>query len=112
MSAVLPNTTVSILRGETIDAYGDPVDSNVSVNASVPISITHEDQKVYLPVEGRMTIIRQFIGRIRPGFDVREHDRLRDDRSGRVYLVEGISQPEYGTGTADLRIFLRRIDET
>lgn len=110
MSAVIPNTTVSILRGETIDEYGDPKDSDVSVNSGVPMSIVEESRRVFLAVEGRLTIIREFIGRVRPGFDIRESDRLRDDKSGRVYLVEGISQPSLATGTSDKRIFLRRVD--
>lgn len=112
MSAVLPNTTVSILRGETVDEYGDPIDSNVSVNAEVPISIIENSRRVFLAAEGRLTVVKEFIGRIRPGFDVREGDRLRDDNSGQIYLVEGISNPMLGTGMSDQRISLRRIDNS
>lgn len=110
MSAVLPNTTVSILRGETIDEFGDPIDSDDSVNAGVPISIIEYSRRIFLPAEGRETIVRQMMGRVRPGFDIREGDRLRDDRTGEVYLIEGISNPKLGTGISDFRIFLRRID--
>lgn len=112
MSAVIPSTTVSILRGEVIDEFGDPKDSDVSVAAGVPISITENNQRVYIAAEGRLTIIRQQIGRVRPGFDIREKDRLRDDRTGDIYLVEGISQPLSGVRTLDQRIFLRRIDNS
>lgn len=106
----MPNTTVSILRGETVDEYGDPKDSDESVNAGVPVSIIERDRRIYIAAEGRLTTIKQFIGRVRPGFDIRESDRLRDDRTGAIYLVEGISQPTLGTGLADMRIDLRRID--
>lgn len=112
MTAVIPNTTVSILRGEEIDEYGDPKDSDVSVAAGVPISITENNQRVYIAAEGRLTIVRQMVGRVRPGFDVREQDRLRDDTTGDIYLVEGISQPMSGVRTLDQRIFLRRIDNS
>lgn len=110
MSAVMANTTVSVLRGENIDEFGDPVDSDDSVYAGVPAAIIEVDRRIYLPAEGRMTIIRQMLGRIRPGFVIREFDRIRDEKSGHVYLVEGVSQPTMGTGTADSRLYLRRID--
>lgn len=112
MTAVIPNTTVSILRGEETDEYGDPKDSDVSVAAGVPMSITENNQRVYVAAEGRLTIIRNLVGRVRPGFDVREKDRLRDDNTGDIYLVEGVSQPLSGIRTLDQRIFLRRIDNS
>lgn len=110
MSAIMPNTTVSVLRGETVDQFGDPMDSDESVYAGLPMSITEYDRRIYLAAEGRLTTIRQAFGRIRPGFDIRESDRIRDEKSGRVYLVEGMSTPGISTGTADSRFYLRRID--
>lgn len=110
MSAIMPNTTVSVLRGETVDQFGDPIDSDNSVYASVPMCITENDRHIYLAAEGRLTIVRQAFGRVRPGFDIHESDRIKDENSGRVYLVEGMSTPGISTGTADSRFYLRRID--
>lgn len=110
MTSVHPTTTVSVLRGEMTDDYGDPVDNDDSVLAGVPIAITEYQQRVFVAAEQRLTIVRQMWGRVRPGFDIREKDRLRDERTGRVYLVETISQPDVPTNRADMRISLRRID--
>lgn len=110
MTSVHPTTTVSVLRGETLDEFGDPVDSDSSVRAGVPIAITEYSRRIFVAAEQRMTVVRQCWGRVRPGFDIREKDRLRDERTGRIYLVEEISQPALSTNLADMRISLRRID--
>ena len=110
MTSVHPTTTVSVLRGETLDEFGDPVDNDSSVLAGVPIAITEYNRRVFLAAEQRLTVVREMWGRVRPGFDIREKDRLRDERTGGIYLVEGISQPALPTNLADMRISLRRVD--
>lgn len=111
MSAFIPTTTVAILRGETIDEYGDPVDSDTPIRAGVPISLIERDQRVYVPAESRTTIVRHVTGRARPGTPIRERDRLRDERTGSIYLVEAVSRSGTVIGSPDLRLVLRRVDD-
>lgn len=111
MSAFLPTTTVAILRGETLDEYGDPVDSDIPVRGGVPVSLIERDRRVYVAAESRTTIVRQVTGRARPDADIQEQDRLRDERSGSIYLVEAVSRPSSPVGMADVRLVLRRVDD-
>lgn len=111
MSGFLPTTTVAVLRGETTDSYGDPVDTDTPVRARVPISLIEQDRRVFVPAENRHTIIRQVTGRARPNADIREEDRLRDERTGSIYLVEAVSRPSSVVGAADVRLVLRRADD-
>lgn len=112
MSAFIATTTVTILRGETTDEFGDTVDSNVPVRGHVPVSITERDKRVWVPAENRTTVVRQVTGRARPNADIREGDRLRDEHDQSIYLVEGVSRPQSPIGQADVRLTLRRVDDT
>lgn len=111
MTAFIPTTTVDILRGESTDGYGDPVDNDTVATSAVPISIIEQNRRIFLPVENRTTVVRMFAGRVRPGVDVREGDRLRDTSSASIYLVEAVSRPASPVGLADARLDLRRIDD-
>lgn len=110
MSAFIPTTTCAILRGETTDEYGDPKDSDTPVRGGVPISLIEREQRVFVAAENRHTIVRYATGRVRPHADIREEDRLRDERTGSIYLVEAVSRPQSPIGRADVRLVLRRVD--
>ncbi|WP_030506365.1 hypothetical protein [Microbispora rosea] len=110
MSAFIPTTTVAVLRGETTDEYGDPADSDTPVRGGVPISLIERDQRVFVPAENRTTIVRYVTGRVRPHADIREQDRLRDERAGSIYLVEAVSRTASVVGAADVVLTLRRVD--
>lgn len=111
MTAFVPTHRVSILRGETTDVYGDPVDGSTVAASAVPVSIIEQNQRVFVPAESRTTIVRMLTGRARPGVDIREQDRLRDDVTASIYLVEAVSHPASPFGQADVRLDLRRVDD-
>jgi hypothetical protein len=111
VTAFIPTTTVDILRGETTDSYGDAADASTVAASAVPVSIIETQRRVFVPAEGRRTVVRMLTGRARPEVDVQEGDRLRDttDQST-IYLVEAVSRPQSPVGRADARLELRRID--
>lgn len=109
MSAFIPTTRVAVLRGETTDEYGDPADSDTPVRGGVPISLIEREQRVFVAAENRYTIVRFVAGRVRPHADIREADRLRDEATGSIYLVEAVSRPQSPIGRADVRLVLRRV---
>lgn len=111
MTVFIPTCTVSILRGETTDAYGDPVDASTVAASAVPMSIIEQQKRVWVPAESRTTVVRMYAGRARPGVDVRTQDRLRDEASMTIYQVEGVSAPASPLGASDVRLDLRRIDQ-
>lgn len=110
MTAFLATHQVDLLRGDTTDAYGDPVDADNVVATDLPASIIEQNRRVFVPAENRMTVVRMYTGRLRPGTDVREGDRLRDRADESIYLVEAVSAPASPIGLADVRVDLRRID--
>src|SRR5439155_18008178 len=89
----IPTCTVDILRGETTDGYGDPVDADTAVATGMLASIIETSRRIFLPAESRTTHVRMFTGRVAPGVDVREGDRLRDNAAQSIYLVEAVSRP-------------------
>lgn len=109
MTTFLPTVLVDVLRGETTDGYGDPVDTATAVATNIPVSIIEQSKRVWLPAESRFGVVRVFTGRARPDVDVREGDRLRAGAS--IYLVEGVSQPANPVGAVNVRLDLRRIDQ-
>lgn len=111
VTAFIPTTLVSILRGEATDTYGDPVDADVVIAESVPASIIEQSQDIGQPADSRTTKVRVFAGRIRPQVDTREGDRWRDETDLTIYLVEAVSRPQSPFGAADARCDLRRIDD-
>lgn len=111
MSGFLATTTVVVLRGEEVDEYADAVDADTPVRGHVPVALSEGDKRVWVPAENRTTVVRQVTGRARPGSDIREGDRLRDERDQSIYLVEGVSRPQTPIGQADVRLTLRRVDD-
>lgn len=87
------NTTVSILRGGSTDDFGDVVDDPVTVRRRVPASIVEQSRRVFLPAEGAFRVVRTLAGRVPAGTDVLKSDRIKDERTSQIYLVEELSQP-------------------
>lgn len=90
-----PTTTVDVLRGTTVNEWGDTVDADTVVPGLVnlPASIIEQRQKVHAPkdVPAQDRIVRIFKGRMQHGLDVRKGDRLRD-ATGAIYLVDNLYQ--------------------
>lgn len=81
------NTKITILRGTETDSYGDTVDSDVAVYTGVVASILSSSRRTYLPAEGAVRVIHSYAGRCGAEVDLRKDDRVRDERTGVVYLV-------------------------
>lgn len=109
-----PTTTCTLLRTPqgVVDEYGDPVDDDTEVAVGVPVSILQQGVRQFLPAEGRYTNVTTYTARLRGDVDVRERDRVRDERTGAVYMVEGIVQPQDPHGVAAIRLDLRKVGPT
>lgn len=104
-------TTLSIYRATTQSDYGDEVDDNSTPIASGQIgSIIEQSRRVYLPAEDRLTVVLNATGRVKSGTDITEGDRIKDEKTGRIYFVEGVSNPQVPRGRADMRLILRAVD--
>lgn len=110
MSAFLPSSTVTVLRGVSTDAYGDEADDNdTAIAERLPVLITEKRQRSYQPAEGRGGTAETFMIRLRPGVDVVEGDRLRDEHTSAIYQVREVSNPSPVIGLVDVRVTAVRI---
>lgn len=104
----LATTSVSVLRGETADAYGDVVDATTVVHEGVPASIVETSRTVTDPSSQTPRTIRA-VTCVMPGWaDVLNTDRLRD-ACGTVYAIESLeAQPSLGYPAGTI-LTLRRV---
>lgn len=102
-------TRVAILRGETTDAFGDPIESDTQVAHGVPASILETGSNARRPVEGRTDNVRAYTMRVHPNVVVRRDDRVRDLSTNVVYTVDEVVVPVNPAGHAPRRVVLRRV---
>lgn len=107
-----PNTYVSIIRttpSDLADEFGDPMDNETVASTGNQFSIIIQAKRQFLPSENRTTIVQTIFGRCRANVDVKETDRLKDERSGFFYMIEELLEPMDPMGAAAKSFILRRI---
>ena len=103
-----PNTTVSILRGGVPDDYSGTV-TNESVAASgVLASVMEQSRTVFDPSSGAPGIVRITRGRFPSGTDIRDSDRVLDERTNITYAVRSVYQLQSAVHTNDVTVELVR----
>jgi hypothetical protein len=91
------NRRVTILRGETANAYGDLSDVGTPYLTGVPAAIAETSQSAFDAATQRLSVIRA-IKCIMPGWaGVQETDTLLDPATGWAYMIEDLQQ-EPGLG--------------
>lgn len=99
---------LTILRGSTTNDNLDEVADNSDdaiVATGIIGSVIEQNQRVFLPSAGPSQdtrVIRYMTGRIRSGIDLRNDDRVKDERTGTIYVVEGVRQPASPTRTNEI----------
>jgi len=104
----IATTTVSILRGTTTDAFGDEQDTDTAIATGVPASLTEQSRRVTTRDDPTPRIVRYAVARVVAGTDVTDQDRVRDERTGAIYIVDAVSSMANPAVAADLRLDLRR----
>lgn len=103
------NTRVTILRGGTTDSFGDPMDVPREVRKGVTFSLIERNKTVTNPVDGSVRQVRYFIGRAPSGTDIRPGDRIKDERTGFIYVFDASSEGMNAIRGTDIRLDLRRV---
>lgn len=86
-----PTTTVTVLAEETgEDAYGDPIDVYKAVRFNLPAHIWEESQLVNSPATGQATTVRTMKGVVSDATQLKSGERLKDENSGAVYVIEHV----------------------
>lgn len=93
----------SVVRGETtLNDYGDEVEGTTVVQSNVSGSVIEQSRSVYDPQSGRVATLRKLTGRFSNGTDIRDGDRIKDEKSDKTYLVSAIFEGTSLVGKADL----------
>lgn len=101
-------TTVTILRGETLNDFGDPAAGTTRVADRVPFSILQSGARSTRRADDRPNTVLSYVGRCSPRVDVRQEDRLIDERTGDIFLVTEVSRTGSTVTTNDPRIVLEK----
>lgn len=103
------NTTVSVLRGTTTDAFGDPADTATVVASGITASIVEQGKTVTTKVDGMVRQVRRIVGRLPAGTDIQSGDRIKDEKTSRIYVFDASADITNAVRRNDLRLDLRRI---
>jgi hypothetical protein len=112
VSVFLATHLVDILRGTRTDEYGDDADHDVVVYSGVPCSITDAARRNWDRATGLPRTVRWYVGRFRPGTDLRAGDRVRDRRTGIVYQVDSLAELAPVGGSVDVICDMERVTKT
>jgi hypothetical protein len=86
-----PTTSITILRGQGTNSFGDVIDLPVPWKSGIPASIIERSQRVHGPKDSEDRIVRVFKLRVPNGTGLAKDDRVRD-ASGQVYIVDNVYQ--------------------
>lgn len=108
---MLATTRGAILRGTTEDEFGEPIDSDTPAAGldDIPVSITEKSRSVFDPAEGTFRTVRELVGRIPGNIIVQGGDRLRDNVTGEVFIIDEDERTRRSiSGRASVTLSLRR----
>jgi hypothetical protein len=105
----LATTRVTILRGTATDRYGDDVDTDTVVAVDVPASILERPVTGARPAGGRTDTQRTHALRVWKAVDVRQGDRIRDQKTGFIYAVTTQAPSTNPVGLGSTRLDLQRV---
>lgn len=111
--AEVQNTTVTLLAGTAVNAFGDAVDAGVPQVQGVPACIIETSEKAWDPASQTPRTVRTIVcwlpywSNPLAGF---EGQQILDEQRGDTYFIEDIVQPSTLIGApTDIRLSLRRV---
>lgn len=109
----IPTTTISILGspdGTTpTDEYGDSVESPEPVATGIPAAIHVRRETVATESDPNAVVVWYYVGRVPAGTPVTAAQRVRDDATGTIYLVDNVVNIPSAIVPQDVRLDLRRV---
>jgi hypothetical protein len=107
---VTANTTVTVYRGQSVDAFNDPIDIDAAVYSQQPASILEQSPNSRSrPVEGRTDQVRSYVLRPVRRLVLRKDDRVRDERTGAVYTIDILNTPTSPAGHNTTKAVMRKV---
>jgi len=99
----------SILRGSTLNDYGDEIDGTAAVAANVLGSVVERTRTNFDPATSRVSTIRYLVGRFGPETEIRDGDRIRDDITNETFLVTSVARGANLAGKSDVVVDLTKV---
>ena len=110
MVAAVANTTISLLRGTTTDAYGDTADAGIPILTAVPASVVETARSVLDPATQTPMTVRSTTCIVPAWTGVLNSDQIKDEATGDLYAIEDILMPPTLMGApVDITLTLRRV---
>jgi len=102
-------TTISIMRGTVTGPYADDLDSDEVVDSKIPASILARPVTGARPASGRTDTQRTHALRVWKAVDLRQDDRVRDERTGAVYSVLTAAEATNNVAPSGSRFDVQRV---
>lgn len=106
---IAAHTTVSVKRGTVTGDYGDELDSDDIIATRLPASILEAPARGGRPVSGRTDTPRPYTLRMWRRFELRQGDRIVDERTGREYVITTLAPTTRFVGLGSTRADLQRV---
>lgn len=90
--------------------WGELEDVDVVHLSGVIAGLQEETVRQWQPSERRLTEVTTWVARIRRDLDVRDTDRVLDERTGDRFVIEEIHRPRSYAGFAKQRLQLKKVD--
>jgi hypothetical protein len=94
--------TYSVLRGSSVNDYGDEIDSNTVASSGIRGSVIERTKQVFNPDDGRVATVRFLTGRFDSRADIQDGDRIKDEKTGEIFVVASLSRPTNAVVKSDI----------
>lgn len=109
MSAWRANTVVSILRGVGEDTYADEIDLPEVLQSGLPAFIEETGNSSSRRDSNTPQDIRRYNCRISQRAQLQDDIRIKDERTGKIYIVDSYEQKQSAIRRGPKTLQLRRI---
>lgn len=119
----MANTTITVLRGVSLDEYGDTMDAGSPIATGIPAYLSSPAQSPFRPIILGTTVYmtgtimpsttREIVCILPSNTDLTNEDQILDDHTGILYQVLVVTQIGAVAGaTPDMQATLRRVTST
>ncbi len=92
----------SVLRGSAVNDYGDEIDGDTVASSGILGSVIERTKQVFNPDDGRVATIRYLTGRFDNRADIVDGDRIKDEKTGEIFVVQSLSRPVNAVVKSDI----------
>ena len=99
----------TVLRGSSINEYGDEIDGDAVTSQNIQGSVIEKSRANFDPASSRVSTIRYLVGRFNSNSDIQDGDRIRDEKTLEVFVVNSVSRGSNLVHKSDVVVDLTKI---